>query len=211
MATTLGTGDIVRSTIVVSDFDQTALLNHHWAVTGEALGGATDQDFANTFDGLIAADVKALLYNLADYKGVLVQKISPAPITARVQATGNAGVGTAGTPGLPRQTAGLIDWRTALAGPSQRGRTFMCFPAAADSDGAGAPTNGYMTRLSALITDLLGFGIVTGAGGSIAVVLSILHVDDMTTTPVTDGLGRQVWATQKRRGTLGKPNVSPIA
>lgn len=210
MATTLGTGDIVRTTIVVTDFDQTALLNHHWLVTGEALGGATDLDFAGALDSAIAADLKALLYNTARYEGVLAQKIFPLPITARQQAVLGAGVGTAGAIGLPRQTAGLIDWHTALAGPAFRGRTFMCFPAAADSDGAGSPTNGYMTRLTAFATDVLGLGIITGSGGSIAVSLSILHVADMSTTVVDAFQGRQVWATQKRRGTLGKRNVSPI-
>lgn len=90
----------------------------------------------------------------------------------------------------------------------------MPFPAAADDDGNGQPSAGYLTKLGTYgnavfaVTDF-------NAGGRLAFVdFVLLHRNADPTldtydfiTQVDVGAG---WATQRRRGSYGRQNVSPL-
>jgi hypothetical protein len=125
-----------------------------------------------------------------------------------------AGAGTGGTDALPRQVAGLTAWKTALAGRAFRGRTFWPFPSAAFDTGDGVPTAAAVTAYTNLAVEALNFvtvGDVTNRS-IIALVIRNKPVRGVpwTSTPVTVGTTFNKWATQRRRGTFGRANVSPI-
>lgn len=203
-------GDIARSTIVVSEGNQVALLNHHWLL-GVASGlGATDGDLASDLDALIAPLIKPVLANGATYNGMLVQKILPLPITRRAVAVTNAGIGTAGATSVPKQCAALITWYTELTGRAQRGRTYWPFAATAMQNTAGELAGGTVTNYIALGNALLTFGSTGGGTDHNPIALGIFHRGAGSIDIISTFVQNHLFATQKRRGSYGRPNVSPI-
>ncbi len=108
---------------------------------------------------------------------------------------------------MGRQLCGMISWRTLFAGPANRGRTFFPFPCTDEDSVGGVPTIAYETILNNIATALAG-PIAFGAGGM--AVLGVYHRVSRTTSPIDDWTIQRKFATQKRRGSYGRANVSPI-
>ncbi len=180
---------------------------------------ATDADVAVTLDALVAVTYKALLSATATYKGVQAQICNPAfPYAAiYLSASSIAGAGAGGVAGniMPGQICGLIGFSTGRAGVRNRGRFYVAFPGVADDGGGGSPTAGYITRLGALAPNV-NSGMAVAVGGRTATLIRvILHgtpkvgpigaPDAVIGSPIGQG-----WATQRRRGSYGRQNRSPI-
>jgi hypothetical protein len=209
MASQLQVNDRCKVRVWCSDNEQASVNTYYYKVTAITGGGATDLDFASNFDNVVAPLYKALLTTGTIYNGVQVKRdnILPEPITQFSNL--NAGPGTAGAPGLPRQAAGLISWQTALAGPAFRGRTYLPFPDATHNTNAGVPTMPYVGNAQALATALASFTTVVGAGTA-SVSFVIWSKKRLTLTPVTESFVADKWATVRKRGSYGRANVSPI-
>ncbi len=186
-----------------------------------AIGGspATDTDVAATLDALIATPYRALLSASANYKGVQAQICQPTfPYTAIFiagQSIAGAGVGgVAGNP-MPAQVCGLLSFATGKAGVRNRGRFYVAFPGVADDSGGGTVSAGYTTRLQALGAQV-SVGLAPSAGGRTATLVRVILHSTPKTGPiappdaVVSGSDHAAWATQRRRGSFGRQNRSPI-
>lgn len=211
MATVLAINNVVRLTIVTRDDEQVAMMTPHAVVTGVGGAPATDQDVADYMDAGLEVLLKPLMAADAEYRGLIVQKIYPAPKAAFVDSNGFAGIGTAGAVSLPRQSAGLISLRTALAGPANRGRMYVPFPSVTDNATDGVPTAGYVTKLNSFASNLIaGLATVNVGGRTAALQLVIWHRTLNNWTPVTTYQSSALWATQRRRGSYGRANTTSL-
>lgn len=219
MATNLVVGEVVQARIWCVDSEQ-ASVNTLWYVVAAAGGTpATDQDVADNLNVTFAPLMKGLLNNLAAYHGVQVNiHNGTAPfrqITAPVFNNSLVGNGTRGAIALPRQTCGLLSFQTPFPGQAFRGRFYIPFPADADNQGGGAPGATYITNATALAGQVgVGQSIVASTRtATLARVLLHGPGKDGVTPPPTIISGTSVsgkWATQRRRGTFGRANSSPI-
>jgi hypothetical protein len=209
MSTVLLPGDLVRSVIWSTFGNQASALTHYWKILTTPAPAATDGDFAVTLDALVAPLMKPILNNIASYRGVQAQIVRTPPIID-VYANGNTGAGTAGANAQPPQSSGLNTWLTAFAGPAYRGRTFWPFPATASQTASGSPSAAYQTALGALCSALQTLAIVAVGGRNATFQMVLLHRELGTTSVITGYTVRSAWATQKKRGELGRPNASPI-
>lgn len=222
MANVLGVGELVKCRVWCNTAagNGQASVNTIWftvAATGSP--PATDQDVADTLDGLIHAQMKGLLSAIATYRGVQAQIYSSVtPYLAffvDVFQNANAGAGTVAGNILPPQSCGLISFSTARSGAGFRGRWYQPFPGAADDSGGGSPSAGYITRLAALAGNV-SIGLAPAIGGRTAtLVRAIVHGKNKggvipPPTPVVGASASSNWATQRRRGDFGRQNKSPI-
>lgn len=118
--------------------------------------------------------------------------------------SGGPVAGTAAGDQLPPQTALCITLRTAFAGRSFRGRTYLCGMTEADNSAAGAYLGSttavaFITAIkSALVTNALDLGVIHRP------TEAPLPVTAGFITPVTSIVNRDsVWDTQRRRAIPG--------
>lgn len=203
--------DILRCTFVVQGLQgQVALPSVHYRV-GITTGVPTDVDLASALDTIASVDLLPLMANDATYKGVLVQRIAPLPVQARVQDVSSAGPGTGGATLAPQQCAPIVSMYADGAGPGMRGRFFVPFmPGNVMNNVTGELTILYRASVQNLATGFLGVTTVGSGGNVAAVYLCIFHRKTLTFTDVATVAGQPKVGTQKRRGNYGKPNISPI-
>lgn len=212
MAQPFHAGDLVRVVIYSAMNNQVGenVLFFEVSPTGFVLG-PTDADFATQLDSSHNA-YKGILANTATYRGVTAQIFSPnIPFVAQI-ANFHTGVGTGGTTPLPTQVRGIITKRTVNAGRAFRGRLYAPFPPTIFSTSAGIPTAAYQTALSNMIAVYAPTGgIVLATSGGNATLFPILYNRKLKTTAfVTHYDFPLLFATQRRSGSYGRPNVAPF-
>jgi len=216
MSNPLQPGAIVRTRHWSTHAEQSAVITFHWQCAQASGQPVTDFDFAKAIDTIVAPALKAILPTDVTYKGTQAQIISNIPLTLAVPYNTAAGPGLTTAPALPTQTCGLISWYTNNAGRAYRGRTYMPFPAPGEETTGSVPTTAYLTSLSNLAAALMNTTSVANAAanGTIAVAQIILHKQKKGVLPtgalVQGFIIRPKWATQRRRGSFGRANVSPI-
>lgn len=205
------TGDLLEVKFVCFCQGQLGLNVRHYKVTVSAGAGA---DLAEIADALAtdAADYyKDCLSADADYKGVMVQSIYPTPKGAVVSDTSGNGSGNQASQVLPTQVSGIITMQTALAGRSGRGRVYVPFPGQGDAADDGTPSAAYVANLEDLGSFLATTQIIVGATGTSDLAPVLIQLGNPAVTrPITGRIARNKWATQRRRGSYGAPNTSPI-
>jgi len=210
MAANLITGHIWQCKVYCRATDQLAINVLHYQVTGQTGTLKLDSDLAARLDAILGPLYVALLCVEAEYRGVGVQRINPIPPTTEVYANIQADTGAVAGDLLPRQTAGLISKRTGLAGRKYRGRVYVPFAAEAGNEANGTPGNAYLTSLLAL-SDALEVPVVIGTAPNETTMTPIIwhrlssDFDVITQCDINDK-----WATQRRRGSYGRTNTSPI-
>jgi hypothetical protein len=219
MPTSLSVGEVVQVRIWAADAEQASVNTIWYQVAATGASAATDQDVADERSATLAPLMKALLGNVAIFRGAQVMIHANMPphlqLTAPVFQNGQQGAGTAGAIMLPRQTSGLISFQTASPGVKNRGRFYVPFPSDNNNTTPGAPSALYITNLTNLAAQInSGLALVT-AGRTATLVRIIRHFPDKNgitfpPTPVTGGGGNIRWATQRRRGSFGRFNGSPI-
>lgn len=145
------------------------------------------------------------------FLGCSIRNLTRVPAAAAVQSTGAGLTGTGGATPLPSQVTGIITLRSAFAGRSNRGRIYIPFPAAeandADSD---RPSGTYVTDAQVL-GDNLASDFVPGVDPDTVTMVPVVKVADLPSlSPITSGVARQAWATQRRRGDYGARNPQTI-
>jgi len=201
---------ILKGSIWCTDGDQASVNTVFYKVVSVGTPASTDADFAQTLDSAIGAVLITMLNNNASYRGVQGQIVFPLPVRVAAFNTASAGAGTSGATALPRQASGLISWKTNLAGRKFRGRTYIPFPATTSDTGNGIPTAGYITALSSFATALLNMtALATGCLTS-TISLGVHSRVAHTTTDISSSLSQNRWATQRRRGSYGRQNISPL-
>jgi hypothetical protein len=210
VATPLANGMILSVGVWCVDGNQASVNTFHYLCSAVGAAPATDVDMAQNIDVIVAPLMKVILNNNASYRGVMVQKLRPLPIAIDVVTNANAGAGSAGAIALPKQSAGLTSWYTAVAGRKGRGRTYWPFPSSTSDAGDGTPTNTYTGNLSALGTALSGFTSISLGGRTATVGFGLYHRALGTFDPIVSTIIRGVWATQRKRGSYGRGNSAPM-
>lgn len=154
----------------------------------------------------------SIMPTAASIAGVGCRRVWPGPETTELFSTFPAMAGSIAGDPLATQTAGVITWRTPLAGRANRGRSYIPFPAEPHNDTTGLPTNGYTQGLNDL-----GNTIAPALVSPIALpnrhtyVKVIYRAATPATSPgITSHFARTKWGTQRRRGSYGQPNISPV-
>jgi len=209
MAEILKLGEVWETKFYNQDNEQLGINVRHWRVSQITAGSASDTELANGM-----ATVFQPLYNqLCDansaFFGVGAQRAFPLPRTVFVHSSGIPVANGIGGAGLARQICGLISLRSNVIGRANRGRLYVPFPAGVDNQGIGAPTQNYTVRLTNLANALLAPQVILGAGGTATMRAVIFHRKTGTSVDVTSAPPVLAWATQRRRGQLGRPNISP--
>lgn len=211
MSYTVMTGDIVELTTVCQQVPQISENKTHWRVTVTGTSGISLGDIASAFDSLVHSDYKALLSSAAaNYYGVSAAKVWPLPRPLSEFTIANFGIGTnAGTP-APAQLSAIIRLLTGLAGPGFRGRQYMPFPCTSAITALGNPTNAYAALLSPIALTLKSpFPVAVGLF-AVTMTPVLWNRTTHTATNITDSLVVQKFATMKKRGVYGRPNVLPF-
>lgn len=190
---------------------QVGEMRSFWRVDATTGTGCSDAEIATGFSaGPWAAAIKALMSVAATYRGARIQNLSPPKSIALTDASA-AGAGTVAGDAMSTQVCGLLSSRTALAGRKNRGRKYVPFPGEADNGPTGLPTAGYITRLNALAALYEATYVITGAGGTTSFDYVIYNPKLATVAgPVIVVSSSPNWATQRRRGSLGRPNPTPF-
>jgi len=206
------TGYVVQTRVWCVAGEQASVNTFYHQCTAEVGLGVDESAFAVAIDSDIAADFKALIGAPAEYRGVQCRVINETPLHVEQDITFSAGIGTGGTTLMDRQAAGLITWRTDFAGPHQRGRSYLPFPTNVFNANDGTPNLTYQDLLTTLATDLLGFTSVVVGANSIEVHMVLAHLRPLPLAFqfIKNFDVRAKWATQKRRGSYGRANFSPI-
>jgi len=202
-------GDIVRTRVVTWYAGQVGLNVMHWEVVNRTGGGATLQEIVDDLDGIFSTPYKAILSASALYRGMTAQNVSP-PITIEYRSIAGAGAGGVSGDPMPRQVSGLVSIRSPLGGARNRGRFYPPFPGESDNTAGGVISATYITTLTNLMNVLFPTVLVVGAGGTAEIRLGVYHRNTATVTPADSFIVSPVWATQRRRGSLGRPNILPF-
>lgn len=201
-------GNIVELRIYCSLAEQTSINVRHFEVMAIAGASAEVSDVAIFMDVALAPLYAAAMAPAANYDGSTAQVIHPGRL-AYYANLGLVNPGTVTGDPLPRQTSGLIRFRSAIAGSRGVGRLYVPFPSEGSNTAAGHPVAAYQTAIGA-IADVFETTAVVGAGGDTADLRPIIwHRDTQTGIPITQGIGSSRWATQRRRGDYGQPNRPP--
>jgi hypothetical protein len=213
MSVQLALNDLIHVRYWCTCGDQASVNTVHYRVFAVATPGPTDQDVANAMDALAGPAYKALLATDASYNGVQVgfDLLRPLPLTKF--ANSHFGPGTLTGPTMGRQLTGLIQLQTANAGPAFRGRIYIPFPPVGDDQSQGKPTLAYLALMSLLWTAISSDLVITGSGGSITITPVIFHRSATVIPRYTDVDANTIstkFATQKRRGSFGRVNTSPV-
>lgn len=175
---------------------------------------ANSVTLANGLSAILGPLYRNLLCNLATYNGLTLEDITaPTPFEPQPSDSG-VGVGIAGDEPLPAQVSGIITLKTGLIGRDNRGRRYIPFPAEDDSIVTSSnnpyPIGSYVAFLNLLGAKLVTTSVPVGGGNNVTLNGQILHHSDGLTTGLDSYLSRQEWATQRRRGDYGRPNILPF-
>lgn len=214
------TGDYWRSIISCSDGGQRSFNTWDFYCFLASGGPVLDSDLAAWVDLNMGAAYPAVLNNSAQYDYTEVFRLWPLPpdtldtVARPVRNVVSAGVGSAGATALPKQTSGLIIWLGTTRRKGGSGRKFIPFPSASDNLAIGAPSGGYTGRLNTIGSAPIPQVALTVGSGTALMIPAIVRVHRASKTSpwlldadlATDNRNRDVWATQRRRGDLGRPN-----
>lgn len=212
MPVVLALNEIVQFTSVSHFGDQAGLFTWHYRVSAQ-VGDITDQQYLDAWMALwpYQSALKSTFSDEATYDGTLAQIIWPIRFTA-VSNTVGAGVGSEVNSGLPRQVSGIITKRSNFADRSGRGRVYIPFPSSTylspSGDNTDIPTAAYIPFLEDIGEAISTEQPVTIGGSSVTLTPIIYHrMDPSLSKDITSFLVRRRWATQRRRGDYGQPNL----
>lgn len=182
----------------------------HYRVSAIAGTGKGDQDIADAMDLNYAATYKAYLSADAAYRGVIVQKIRPLPLSLAVTSDIGAGPGTAVIGDLlPTQVCGMITKQTTGAGRAKRGRIYMPFLGEDDVTDS-QPNVVYLARLAVTLPTFLN-GVLVGAPPDTVQLLPVIfHRVPGTSDDLTSVVRRSYSVTQRRRSLVSGSDVDPF-
>lgn len=207
---TLAAGNVLRMRAWFTIAEQAAVATWCYKV-GTITGSLVLSDVAISFDSIMHVKLKAMVTSQARYNGIQCYLLNTLPLPRPQDVTANAGACTAGPIALPRQSTGITSWFTDFAGPGNRGRTYWPFPPASGDETIGEPNAAYIAAVDDVCGDLKNNIVFTGSGGSANGILSLFVKRTPTAPiPIREFLTHPKYATQKRRGSYGRTNASPI-
>jgi hypothetical protein len=204
-------GEVYEYRIYCTAGTQTSINVRHLKLISFTGTPPVESSFPASLVTLYQTAYVALMQAGSNFAGISVTKVDPAPLGVTFVSLGGTAGGVAGDP-LPTQCSGLITLRALTGGRHGRGRVYIPFPSEASSTTSPQPTPvaGYMTSLttlSALFVNTILFGAVgnqwTAFPGVYERATRIFHT-------MATATGIPKWATQRRRGSFGRPNSPPF-
>lgn len=204
-------GDVLEVKMYTWQPPQLGVNVRHYRV-GAVAGLITLTQIASSLDSIQATLYLPLLSSTAEYYGTQVSNITVLPMPVPAQVNANTAIGTAGSTPLPGQVSGIGTVLTDVAGRSGRGRMYASFPDnVSNANGPPAhPTPLYLVNLEVLMNTIYSSRTITFGAVSATLIPVIYHRVTRTTTDVASQRVNASWATQRRRGDYGKPNVLPF-
>jgi hypothetical protein len=208
----LNAGDIVQVRIWTTLAEQAAVNTIHYVISTVPTPGPTPLDLITALDTSIAPEIKALLPIDATYNGMQGRVINTPTLYLNDVDVTSAGPGTNANPAMGRQLCGLIRLATIFARPKYRGRLYWPFPCVDEDFTGGIPSVAYVTALNGILGNMFSLTTFGGGGGTANCAMAIYHraTNDATRVVASGSFAERKWATQKRRGSFGRANVSPI-
>lgn len=212
MPNALSVADVCKVQIYTFDTTQIGINTFWYKVLAVGAIPSTDQDVATTFDAAVSTQMLRILNNNAEYRGIRVQiylALTATPTFVDVISVAGAGAGTGGATSLAKQVAGITSWYTNQPRQAFRGRSYWPFPAAEHDTGDGFPDAAYVVQINDLSNQIKNYSNPS-TGGRIATVQQVLfNRKTKGFTPIASYLARPLWATQRRRGSYGRPQGAP--
>jgi len=206
----MAVNDVLQVTFVCARSPQVGLNVRHYLVSAEVTGGATLLEIGTVLKDAFSPLYQEVLSSSASFQGVMVQKIRPLPMGAAVPVSAGPVAGLRTGDPLPMQVSGIITLRTDFAGRGNRGRMYVPFPGETSNDGDQIPTGTYLEDLDAIGAEVMDTQVVVGASGTTTIVPIIFRRLSGNTVPITGRRANQRWATQRRRGLYGAPNIPAV-
>lgn len=206
----IATNDILRTSFVCVADLQWGMMTAYTRCTATTDNSITLVEYASLISERFATEIRTLLSSQAVYAGSLIQSVYPTPLSDLISSVTDAGVGLWDSQLLPTQVSGLFKLGTTQGGRANRGRKYMPFPGkSASSDTTHRPTAEYLGGLNNLADLYVNLQQLTGAAGTATFEFGLWKGRPSTGAflAFTYRTTRQAWATQRRRGSLGKTNV----
>lgn len=205
-------GSIVKCNMICQSSNQISVTS--WKFQLQSLTGSsffTSTAFLTQVAGDLSILIPPLLANDALFYGLMLYLENPIGPRPRPDTSGVLALnGTAGAGMLPTQTSGLISWYSDVLGKPGQGRSYIPFPAPASNDTNGTPTAAYGADLASLASYLAN-NIVIADPPATGTFNMVLYAGGISTAfLIDDGVPRDAWATQRRRGSYGKANSLPF-
>jgi hypothetical protein len=202
-------GDDIRVNFFLYDAPQVGIFGVDYHV--DSIGGTpTAGQVALGMYGHVTAALQVLVAIPCLFLGVKVTSRTLSAVRLPGIATGTD-VGSDGPNSGPKQASGIIHIATDRAGPSGRGRCYVPFPSVAAPDVDGTPTTTYVVALNALADDLFNIAGIGQGADNISASQQVYHRLTSTATLSFVGVGKKLFATQKRRGDYGRVNAAIIS
>jgi hypothetical protein len=210
MAVPVVAGDFVEVKSFCSVNNQVGINVFHLLV-GLVTGVTTTYtSVANTFTASLQPVLQGFCPADVTIWGCVARRIRPLPVSVQEANTMGSVMGTHVGGPLPTSTSGLITWRTNVSGRAGRGRMYPPFPSNDFADVDGKATPAIVPALNGIANAIIGVGVVPGNVGDQALVSLILyHRATFSGVNIGGFTSRQLFATQRRRGQTGRPNVIP--
>lgn len=204
------TGNIVEVRFFCQFGDQGSVNVRHYNTTTHSGNGPDLKLVADEISGTIAPLLIGTISVEAHYRGTGVRVVAPPPISLEALSNAGAGQGTGAGIALPRQVCGIVSLRSETGGRRARGRFYVPFPPTSQNQVGGIPTPGYMVNLAS-IGGFLVTTITVGTAPNQATLVPVVWSKKYASSyPLKTIVTPQMWATQRRRGSFGRPNTSPI-
>jgi len=194
---------------------QAAVTSFNWQCISVSGGGVTDQDFADAHNTTYGTLHKGSMPDSATHRGIqcyFLQRSGPLP--QPVKSIGAAGDGTVGTTSLPKNTAAILKYASAVRGPGGRGRVYLPFISADMADLNGRPNAALDILMNSFASFLLTPMVVTVGANSATFVFGIVRRNVL---PAPLGFLQAVtcesatkFGQMHKRGDYGRPNSSPL-
>lgn len=204
-------GDILEVKIACYCRDQLALNLVHCRMTVIPGAAPTYPKLAEGAESIWAVSVKAAINSEADFLGVTIRSVYPAPLGQEYISTLLAGTGGGAGDVLPLQVTGIVTKRTLAPGRKYRGRMYVPFPGEGDSAVTGKPNAGYLTKIDALSSILKSAATATAWGAGVTGEWIVYRrTTPLDSRAISGTTNQPKFATQRRRGSYGRPNARPF-
>ena len=202
-------GDKYQVTIICRQGGQNGLNVRYVKVDTVSNPDCNEQDFANTLSAVFGAVIKPLLSEKAQYRGLTLRSIGNIG-EERIAATNESGNGAVTGDPLPPQICGLISLYGRGPKRKNHGRVYIPFPSETDSVATGGVSTAYGSNadnygnlfvgpkeyaVGATDTDIAARWFIAGNQGQGDPIF------------ITSKRTRGFWATQRRRGFLGRSDL----
>lgn len=210
MATGYANGQILQITAWCRQESQASLNIGKFLVAVDA-GTPTVEGMANTIATAWADVYKAVMPNLASFDGLIFRLRSPVE-SLDILSTIAPVAGTVGANPTPAQVSAIVTLRTARPGRAYRGRKYVGFLDESLTTTAFSLNAAGLAAVGAVGNLWGNANAYVNGGDGITLQPVIAHRTPVWTTEnIVGALTRPYLVTQKRRGALGRQNVTPFA